>query len=159
MYKFKIICVGKLKEKYYLDMENEYLKRLSKYAKIDLIEVKDEKILNNSSIKEDEEVKRKEYENIMSKIDEKDYVILLDLHGVEYDSLEFCRHFDNILNKRTNIIFVIAGSLGYSDLINKFAKEKIKLSSLTFTHQMSRIILLEQLYRSFKIMNNETYHK
>ena len=159
MYKFKIICVGKLKDEYFKDAQSEYLKRLSKYADINLFEVKDEKIFANSSLSEDEIVKDKEFVNISKYISPNDYVILLDLNGEEYDSIEFSKHFENIIDTKSNIVFIIGGSLGFSSKAYKIAKEKIKLSRLTFTHQMSRIILLEQIYRSFKIINNETYHK
>jgi 23S rRNA (pseudouridine1915-N3)-methyltransferase len=159
MYKLKIICVGKLKEQYLLDMENEYLKRLSKYCSVNIVEVKDGKIPDHSSLKEDESVKDKEFAGILKNISLSDYVILLDLNGNEYDSLELSSHLHGVFDNKTNITFIIGGSLGFSKEIEKYAKEKIKLSRLTFTHQMTRIILLEQIYRSFKIINNETYHK
>lgn len=159
MNKFKLIVVGKLKESYLKDMEEEYLTRLSKYAQIELIEIKDKKIPDNASKKEEDNVKNAETAEILKYIKENDYVILLDLNGKEYDSIEFSNWINDTFNSKQKITFVIAGSLGYGDEIYKFAKEKVKLSRLTFTHQMARIIFLEQIYRSFKILNHETYHK
>ncbi|MEG1565754.1 MAG: 23S rRNA (pseudouridine(1915)-N(3))-methyltransferase RlmH [Bacilli bacterium] len=160
MLKIKIVCVGKLKEKYYVEMQNEYVKRLSRYVELNIIEVKDEKIDANSNAALDIVVKDKEFENIKKVIKENDYIVLLDLKGTEYDSIELSEKFDTYLsNSLTNVTFIIGGSLGFSSKIEKLAKEKIKLSHLTLTHQMSRVILLEQIYRSFKILNNETYHK
>ncbi|MEG0034132.1 MAG: 23S rRNA (pseudouridine(1915)-N(3))-methyltransferase RlmH [Bacilli bacterium] len=160
MLKIKIVCVGKLKEKYYVEMQNEYVKRLSRYIELNIIEVKDEKIDSNSNAALDTVVKDKEFENIKKVIKENDYIVLLDLKGTEYDSIELSEKFNTYLsNSLTNVTFIIGGSLGFSAKIEKLAKEKIKLSHLTLTHQMSRVILLEQIYRSFKILNNETYHK
>ncbi|MEG2270119.1 MAG: 23S rRNA (pseudouridine(1915)-N(3))-methyltransferase RlmH [Bacilli bacterium] len=160
MLKIKIVCVGKLKEKYYVEMQNEYVKRLSRYIELNIIEVKDEKIDANSNAALDTVVKDKEFENIKKVIKENDYIVLLDLKGIEYDSIELSEKFNTYLsNSLTNVTFIIGGSLGFSAKIEKLAKEKIKLSHLTLTHQMSRVILLEQIYRSFKILNNETYHK
>lgn len=141
-------------------MQEEYLKRLSRYANVEIIEVKDEKIFENATEAENEIVKNKEFSNIFSRLDSNEYIVLLDLHGKEYDSIEFSQkikfYMDNSIQKLT---FIIGGSLGFSQNIYKIAKEKIKLSNLTLTHQMSRVILLEQIYRSFKILNNEQYHK
>ncbi|MEG0528731.1 MAG: 23S rRNA (pseudouridine(1915)-N(3))-methyltransferase RlmH, partial [Bacilli bacterium] len=145
MLKIKIVCVGKLKEKYYVEMQNEYVKRLSRYIELNIIEVKDEKIDANSNAALDTVVKDKEFENIKKVIKENDYIVLLDLKGIEYDSIELSEKFNTYLsNSLTNVTFIIGGSLGFSAKIEKLAKEKIKLSHLTLTHQMSRVILLEQ---------------
>lgn len=159
MYKIKLVVVGKLKEQFHIAEQEEYLKRLSKYVQINLIEIKDKKIPENASEKEEQNVKYSETAEIFKHINKDDYVILLDLYGKEYDSVEFSSWLKNNLDTKQNLTFVIAGSLGYDELAYKIAKEKVKLSRLTFTHQMTRIILLEQIYRSFKIINNETYHK
>ena len=160
MMKIKIYCIGKLKEKYYVDAQNEYLKRLDRFAKVEIVEINDLPIPLNSSSKEEEIVKDKEFELLLQKLDKNSYVIALDLHGKQYDSVKFADKIDNLMsNSITNISFIIGGSLGWSTKMNEVAKEKLKLSEMTFTHQMTRVILLEQIYRSFKILRNETYHK
>ena len=119
-----------------------------------MVEVKDE------PIKDDEkEVLRIEGERALKQIDDKDYVILLDLHGKMTDSLSFARHLDNLFITNSKITFVIGGSLGLSDNLLKRANERLKLSDMTFLHSITRLLLIEQIYRSFKILNNETYHK
>ena len=159
MVNIKLIAVGKIKEDYLKNEINEYLKRLSRYAKISVIEVDDEKIMNNSSLKEDEKVKENEGARLLKQIKEKDFVLLIDLHGQELDSLEFSDKFLQITNTNSNIDIVIAGSLGFSQEVTKRANYRLCLSKMTFTHQMTRAIILEQIYRAFKIINNETYHK
>lgn len=159
MVNIKLIAVGKIKEDYLKNEINEYLKRLSRYAKISVIEVDDEKIMNNSSLKEDEKVKENEGARLLKQIKEKDFVLLIDLHGQELDSLEFSDKFLQITNTNSNIDIVIAGSLGFSQEVIKRANYRLCLSKMTFTHQMTRAIILEQIYRAFKIINNETYHK
>ncbi len=159
MVNIKLIAVGKIKEDYLKNEINEYLKRLSRYAKISVIEVDDEKIMNNSSLKEDEKVKENEGIRLLKQIKEKDFVLLIDLHGQELDSLEFSDKFLQFTNTNSNIDIVIAGSLGFSQEVIKRANYRLCLSKMTFTHQMTRAIILEQIYRAFKIINNETYHK
>lgn len=159
MVNIKLIAVGKIKEDYLKNEINEYLKRLSRYAKISVIEVDDEKIMNNSSLKEDEKVKENEGIRLLKQIKEKDFVLLIDLHGQELDSLEFSDKFLQFTNTNSNIDIVIAGSLGFSQEVIKRANYRLCLSKMTFTHQMTRAIVLEQIYRAFKIINNETYHK
>lgn len=159
MVNIKLIAVGKIKEDYLKNEINEYLKRLSRYAKISIIEVDDEKIINNSSLKEDEKVKENEGKRLLKQIKEKDFVLLIDLHGQELDSIEFSNKFLQITNTNSNIDIVIAGSLGFSQEVIKRANYRLCLSKMTFTHQMTRAIILEQIYRAFKIINNETYHK
>lgn len=148
----KIICVGKIKEKYYTDAVNEYIKRLSKYAKINLIEVKDEDFEINKTL-------TKEKDSIIKYIDDKDYVITMEIEGNELDSVSLAKHIDNIQNNYSNITFIIGGSYGLHDDIKNRSNYKLSFSKLTFPHQLFRVILLEQIYRSFKINNNETYHK
>lgn len=159
MVNIKLIAVGKIKEDYLKNEINEYLKRLSRYAKISVIEVDDEKIMNNSSLKEDEKVKENEGVRLLKQIKEKDFVLLIDLHGQELDSIEFSNKFLQITNTNSNIDIVIAGSLGFSQEVIERANYRLCLSKMTFTHQMTRAIVLEQIYRAFKIINNETYHK
>jgi 23S rRNA (pseudouridine1915-N3)-methyltransferase len=160
MMKIKIYCIGKLKEKYFVDAQKEYQKRLERFAKLEIIELNDLPIPVNASNKEEELLKEKEFDLLLSKIDKNYHIIALDLDGKAYDSIEFSNRIDTLMNNSiTNIAFVIGGSLGFSKRINEFSKEKLRLSNMTFTHQMTRIILLEQIYRSFKILKNETYHK
>lgn len=143
----KIICVGKLKEKYLKEMTEDYLKRITKYHKIELIELKDSNI--------DEEKNE-----ILSQIKENDYVISLAINAKEYSSVELSEHINNLfINGKSNIDFIIGGSTGiHKDILEK-SDEQISFSKLTFPHGVFRAMLLEQIYRSFKIINNETYHK
>lgn len=154
----KIICVGSLKEKYLKDMQNEYLKRLSKYCKVEIIELKDEKlpsILNDSNCNI---VKEKEGALILSKL-KSGYLFVLDEKGSEYTSVKFSENLQKVLtNGNSTLYFVIGGSLGLSDKVKKAANEIISFSKLTFPHQIIRMFLLEQIFRAFKIANNETYH-
>ena len=159
MLNIKLVVVGKLKEKFHKEEVNEYLKRLSKYAKINLIEVEEEKIKDNSSLKENEQILLKEGNNVLKQIKENEFVFLLDLHGKEISSEEFASKIDQLMSNYSTITFVIGGSLGVSEELRKRSNFKLKLSPMTFTHQMTRIIILEQIYRSFKINNNEVYHK
>ena len=148
----KIITVGKIKEKYFTEAVNEYLKRLSKYTKIDLIEVKDEDFDISKTL-------LKEKESIMKYITDKDYIITLEIEGEELDSISLSKKINDTLNNNSNITFIIGGSYGLHDDIKKMSNYKLSFSKLTFPHQLFRVILLEQLYRSFKIINNESYHK
>ena len=148
----KIITVGKIKEKYYTDAVNEYLKRLSKYTRVDLIEVKDEDFDVSKTL-------LKEKESILKYIDDKDYIITLEIEGNELDSVSLSKKLNDIQNNYSNITFIIGGSYGIHEDIKKMSNYKLSFSKLTFPHQLFRVILLEQIYRSYKIINNETYHK
>lgn len=150
----KILCVGKIKEKFLKDAINEYIKRLSKYTKLEIIEISDE-ATNNSNITLD-----KEKEKLLKHINLKDYNIVLDIEGKMLDSLDFANKINNIFtNENSNITFIIGGSCGLHQEIKKLANYSLSFSKLTFPHQLFRVLLLEQIYRSFKILNNETYHK
>ena len=154
MIKIKLVCVGKIKDNYLNSGIQEYLKRLSTYAKIEVIEVKDEKIDN------EEKVKEIEGKRIIEKIDKNYFNIFIDLHGEEFSSEKLAKHTQNLIDKGIgNLCFVIAGSLGYSKEVLNYANFRLSLSKMTFTHQMTRLLVLEQIYRVFKINNNETYHK
>ena len=146
----RIICVGKIKESFYNDALNEYKKRISKYTKLEIIEVADE---CNGNILE------KEYESINKHIGNKDYVICLDINGEELSSIDLASKLDELFIYNSNITFIIGGSLGLDDRIKKRSNYSLSFSKMTFPHQLFRVILLEQIYRSFKIINNETYHK
>ena len=149
----KIITVGKLKERYLIDAVEEYKKRLNKYTKIEIIEVKDE-----SSYEEDKN-KEKEAENIIKYINDKDFIITMEIEGKEISSTEFASKIENIFNENSNITFIIGGSYGLSNRIKELSNYKLSFSKMTFPHQLFRVILLEQIYRTFKINNNESYHK
>ena len=150
----KLICVGKVKDEHLKALINDYAKRIGKYHKLEVIEVKDEPIRDN-----EKEVLDIEASRILNKIDKDDYVILLDLHGSALDSISLAKKIDNLFNNYSKIDFVIGGSLGLGEEIRNRANYKLKLSDMTFLHQMTRLIILEQIYRSFKILNHETYHK
>lgn len=149
----KIICVGKVKEKYLVDAISEYMKRLSKYTKINIIEVND---IDNPN---KDIVLMKEKELIKKCIDERDYVITLEIEGNMLSSEELASKIDNILISNSNITFIIGGSYGLHEDIKKRSNYKLSFSKLTFPHQLFRVNLLEQIYRIYKINNNESYHK
>lgn len=149
----KIICVGKIKEKYLREAIEEYKKRLSKYTKLEIIEVSD---IDNSSI---EISLLKEKELIEKYIDSKDFVITLEIEGNMLSSVEFAKKIDSIFNINSNITFIIGGSNGLHQDIKSRSNYKLSFSKLTFPHQLFRVNLLEQIYRTFKINNNESYHK
>lgn len=158
--KITIICVGKIKEKFYKDAIDEYSKRLSKYCKLEIIEVADEKTPEGASLKVEESIKDKEGERIKNKIPENSYVIALAIEGRKYDSYNFAKKIDRLgIDGNSNIVLVIGGSLGISDEVKKSADELISFSDMTFPHQLMRVILLEQVYRAYRIINNEPYHK
>lgn len=159
MLTINIICVGKIKEIFLKEACNEYSKRLSKYCKLNITELSDEKIPDklNSSIIED--IKSKECNNIIKNIKKDSYVIALDLSGTQFSSEEFSKKIDNLSQITSNITFIIGGSLGLTKEVLSVANNKICFSKMTFPHQLIRIFLLEQLFRSFKISNGETYHR
>ena len=149
----KIICLGKIKEQYLTDGIKEYLKRIGKYHQIEIIELEDVGL-------EDRVVTlRKEQERIMKHINTKDYIITLEIEGKEESSPEFAKRLNDIFITNSNITFIIGGSYGLSDEIKNLSNYKLSFSKMTFPHQLFRLILLEQIYRAFKINNNEEYHK
>lgn len=150
--KIKIIAIGTLKEKYLKETLNEYTKRLSKYTKVEIIEIKEENDTHPNA-------KEIEGKKILNYIKPRDYVIALTLNKKEYTSEEFAAHLDKLMMKSSELTFLIGGSLGLCNCVISCANECLTLSKLTFTHQMSRIILLEQIYRAFKINHHEKYHK
>lgn len=149
----KIICVGKIKENFYRDAIKEYLKRLSKYTKIEIIELND---INNDN---KNIVLQKERDLILNKINKKDYIITLEIEGKQLTSIELSKTIENTLMKNSDIAFIIGGSYGLHEDIKKLSNFKLSFSKLTFPHQLFRVILLEQIYRTYKILNNESYHK
>ena len=149
----KIICVGKIKEKFYVDATKEYLKRLSKYTKIEIVEIED---IYDKNI---DIIKKKEKEKILLNIKDKDYVITLEINGNKLSSLDLSKKIESISLINSNIVFVIGGSYGIDNEVSNRSNFKLSFSDLTFPHQLFRIMLLEQIYRCFKIKNNESYHK
>lgn len=155
-----VLCVGKVKEKYLRDAIAEYIKRLDRYCKLSFIEVDDEKTPDHSSEAEKNEIKRKEAQRLLSKIKADSYVIALAIEGREVDSVDFSKVIEkSAVSGISQIVFVIGGSLGLCDSVLSRADLKISFSKLTFPHQLMRVILLEQIYRSFRILKNEPYHK
>ena len=158
--KITIIGVGNIKEGYFKEAIAEYTKRLSKFCSVEIIEVKDEMLKDNSSAKDDEIVKKIEGERIIKALPKNSYNILLDLRGKKLDSIGFSKLIDDIMKyENSNITFIIGGSIGVSKEIYDLADYKLCFSDMTFPHKLMRVILLEQVYRAFKILNNETYHK
>ena len=156
----KILCVGKIKEKFYRDAILEYSKRLSKYCSLDIVEVNDEKTSENSTENEINIIKDKEGERILKHIKDKDYAIALAIQGKQQDSVAFSKYIENLgITGNSSICFIIGGSLGLSDAVMKRCNDSISFSKMTFPHQLMRVILLEQIYRAMRIMNNEPYHK
>ncbi|MDD3223202.1 MAG: 23S rRNA (pseudouridine(1915)-N(3))-methyltransferase RlmH [Clostridium sp.] len=155
-----LITVGKVKEKYLRDAIEEYSKRLSRYCKLKIIEVQDEKTPENASSKEEEIIKEKEGERILKHIKDNMHVTALDLKGKMLSSEELSHFISDLqLNGRSDEAFVIGGSLGLSPEVLKRADYKLCFSKMTFPHQLMRVILLEQIYRGYRIMKGEPYHK
>ena len=155
-----IVCIGKIKENFFQDAIKEYSKRLSKYCILNIIELQDEKIPLSLNENSENIIKQKESNKILSHIKKGSYIICLDLTGKELSSEELAQNINSLsLSGITNITFVIGGSLGMSKELLNSANQKICFSKLTFPHQMIRVFLLEQLFRSFKILNGETYHR
>lgn len=158
--KIRLLVVGHLKEQYWKDAQNEYIKRLQPYAKVELEEADDLPSNKNASEAEMEEVKAKENAKILAKIKPNEFVVLLDLGKEQHDSVQLSKDLDKWMRDGgSNVTFVIGGSLGLTDEMRRRGNATLTLSKLTFTHQMVRVILLEQIYRSFKILHNEPYHK
>lgn len=159
MLNINIVCVGKIKETYLKDAIAEYSKRLSRFCNLNIVELQDEKLpekLNNSIISE---IKNKECSKMIQAIKKDSYIICLDLKGKEFSSEEFSKKIENIaLNFNSSITFIIGGTLGLNEEVLSLSSEKICFSKMTFPHQLIRVFLLEQLFRAFKISNNETYH-
>lgn len=158
--RINIICIGKLKEKYWSDACIEYLKRLKAFCHTEVIELKEEKLAKNASSADEEYVKIKEGELILSKIKDGDYVIALEINGKQLSSTELATKVGKLMGEGNSTIdFVIGGSLGLSGEVSRRADYSLSFSKMTFPHQMMRVILLEQIYRSFMINSGTAYHK
>lgn len=159
MLNINIISVGKIKEKYLKAAIDEYTKRLSKYCKLVITELPDEKIPDKLYPKLEQEIKLKECNNIINHTKKDSFVIALDLNGKEFTSEEFSKKIENITMENSYITFIIGGSLGLTEDLLKICNLKICFSKMTFPHQLIRVFLLEQIFRAFKIQNGETYHR
>lgn len=158
--KITIIAVGKIKEKYYRDAVTEYVKRLSRYCKLEIIEVEDEKTPERAAPAEEEQIRLKEAERILKHLKNDVYAITLEIAGKMYDSVEFAGNLAELgVQGKSHIQFIIGGSLGLHEKVCRRADKAISFSKMTFPHQLMRVILLEQIYRGFRITKGEPYHK
>ena len=158
--KITVLCVGKIKEKYFTMAIDEYSKRLSRYVKLDIVEVADEKTPDGASEAVEEAIRDKEGKRILANLKEDSYVITLEIEGKMLDSVELAKKIENIgVSGKGHITFIIGGSLGLSDEVKSKSDYKLSFSKMTFPHQLMRVVLLEQVYRSYRILGNEPYHK
>lgn len=155
-----LITVGKIKEKYFRDAIAEYAKRLSRYCKLEIVEVADEKTPDKASAVMEEQIKQKEAERILKNVRDDAYCIALAIEGKKTDSVAMAEHIEQLgLIGKSNLVFIIGGSLGLHRSVLQRADEKLSFSDMTFPHQLMRVILLEQIYRCYRIINGEPYHK
>ncbi len=158
--KIKIVAIGKLKEKYLKDAVKEYSKRLSRFIQLEIVEISDEKAPEKISLQEKQIVLQKEADKILQKIPSNSILILMDVQGIAMTSEMFAKTIeDYAISGKSSFCIVIGGSLGIHDSLKQKAELLLSMSKMTFPHQLARVIMLEQLYRAFKIINNETYHK
>lgn len=156
----QIVCIGKLKEKYWTEAVAEYSKRLSRFCTLEIVELKESRLPDRASAAEEKLVKQEEGREILKAIKPGSFVITLEILGKQLDSPQLAEKISQLsLEGKSNIAFVIGGSLGLSEEVSQRADFKLSFSKMTFPHQMMRVILLEQIYRAFKINRNETYHK
>lgn len=155
-----LITVGKIKEKYFTMAIDEYSKRLSRYVKLNILEVADEKTPDGASETEEENIRKKEGERILKCLKGDEYVVTLEIEGKMLDSVELSEKINKIgVSGKGHIAFIIGGSLGLSKEVKSRSDFKLSFSKMTFPHQLMRVILLEQIYRSYRILGNEPYHK
>jgi 23S rRNA (pseudouridine1915-N3)-methyltransferase len=155
-----ILCVGHIKEKYFRDAIAEYEKRLQRYCKMKIIEVPDEKTIENGSPAQLRQIREKEGERLMKHIRDTDYCITLEIAGQTMDSIELARQLESLgVQGKSSLVFLIGGSLGLSETVQKRSDLSLSFSAMTFPHQLMRVILLEQIYRSYRIIHKEPYHK
>ena len=155
-----VLAIGKLKEKYWHDAISEYSKRMKSYCNLQIIELKESPLRANPSAADEQAVKDAEGADILSKIKPSDFVITLEIKGKGLSSVQLAQKIETLaVNGKSSIVIVIGGSLGLSESVSKRSDFKLSFSAMTFPHQMMRVILLEQIYRSFKINRNEAYHK
>lgn len=159
MLDIRIICIGKFKEKYWEAASAEYKKRLGAYCNISVIEEKEERLPSNPSAADEQKVKEAEGRSLLGKIAKGDYVIAMDIKGKELSSEDLAHKISDIAFTHSTIDFIIGGSLGLSDEVLKRADLRFSFGKITLPHQLARVVLLEQIYRAFKINAGETYHK
>lgn len=158
--KITVICVGKIKEDFYRKAVSEYEKRLSRYCKLEVIEVQDERTPDNAGAALEEQIKEREAARILKHIKEDAYVITLEIEGSKPDSVSFSNQLQQLaVQGKSHVQFIIGGSLGLHHSVSKIANQAISFSNMTFPHQLMRVILLEQIYRGYRIMKGEPYHK
>ena len=158
--KITILCVGKIKEVFYRQAIDEYVKRLNKYCKLEIIEVADEKTPDKASEILENQIKEKEAERMIEKLKEDSYVFTLEIKGKKFTSESFAETIEKLtVQGKSHLTFVIGGSLGLHEKILKLSNQPISFSDMTFPHQLMRVILTEQIYRAFRIINKEPYHK
>lgn len=160
MLKIRLICVGRIKEKFYTQAADEYAKRLSRYCKLEIVELEDEKTPDNASAAQNDKIKAKEGDRILEALSDKSYIIALAIEGRMLDSQELSQKLEQLgTDGYGYITFIIGGSLGLDKRVLDRADYKLSFSKMTFPHQLMRVILLEQVYRGFRIMHGEPYHK
>lgn len=158
--KITIVCVGKIKEDFYRKAVSEYEKRLGRYCRLEIIEVQDEKTPDHASPVQEEQIREKEAARILRHLSEDAYLFSLEIEGENSDSISFARQLDQLaVQGKSHIEFVIGGSLGLHHSVSRRADRAISFSKMTFPHQLMRVILLEQIYRSYRINKGEPYHK
>ena len=157
--KVTIICIGKIKEKFYTDAIKEYAKRMTRFAELNIIELPDEQIPDNASSKEMEAIKKREGEKILAKIKPQSYVISLCIEGKTLDSPELAKTIRDAYMRTSNVTFIIGGSLGLSDEVKNRSDLRLSFGRMTLPHQLMRVVLAEQIYRAFMINSGATYHK
>ncbi len=158
--RIRIITVGKIKEAFYRDAMKEYLKRLQKYATVEIVEVADEKTIEQANQAQIDSIKQKEAQRILQQIKENSYVIALEINAKQMASEELAEYIRELgIRGKSSIVFIIGGSLGLHDSVLERADHTLSFSKLTYPHQLMRVILLEQVYRCFRINSNEPYHK
>ncbi len=158
--KITILCVGKIKEQFYTDAVAEYLKRLSRYCSLELIEVADEKTPDKASEAVENQIKEKEAKRILQRLKEDAFVCTLEIAGKQMDSVQLANWIqDCAVSGKSNIVFIIGGSLGLHSSVLERSNMALSFSKMTFPHQLMRVILCEQIYRAYRIINNEPYHK
>lgn len=158
--KITILCVGKIKEAFYRQAIDEYVKRLGKYCKIEIIEVSDEKTPDKASEAIENQIKEKEAERLIEKLKDDSYIFTLEIKGKKFTSEAFAETIEKLtIQGKSHLAFVIGGSLGLHEKVLKLSNQSISFSDMTFPHQLMRVILTEQIYRAFRIINKEPYHK
>lgn len=160
MIRITVLAVGKIKEKYFKDAIAEYSKRLQSYARLEIVELADEKTPDTASSAEEEKIKGIEGARILQKIPQGSFVVTLEIGGRQMDSVEFARFLEKkSVQGQSHFTFIIGGSLGLSEEVTKRSDLALSFGPMTFPHQLMRVVLLEQIYRSFRILSNEPYHK